>query len=167
MLLFLSQTLLIATAHVRVHRLLGSVGAVLAAVVFAVSMLVVVRAVTREASLVVFGDIALMILFAALVATGVRFRRTPAVHKRLMTIAAISIVAPAIARWPGAQAMLPFSVVIPQLSMFAVLAAYDVVSNRRVHAATAWGVASYIVLVGVSIPLALSGLGHALINALK
>jgi hypothetical protein len=167
-LLFLGQTLLVACGRIRLHRALGIAGAALAAVVFTLSMLVVVRSVARgETSEVVLGDMALLLLFAIFVTGGIWYRRKPDVHKRLMTIASISIVAPAIARWPGAQSMLPISVVAPQLFLYAALILYDVVSRRRVHPATAWGVASYIVVVGVTVPLAFSKLGHTLVDALK
>ena len=166
-LLFLGQTLLVASGRVRLHRSLGIAGAALAAVVFTLSMLVVVRSVARETPVVVLGDMALLLLFAILVAGGVWFRRKPDVHKRLMVIASISIVAPAIARWPGAQSMLPISVVAPQLFLYAAVILYDILSSRRVHPATAWGVASYIVVVGVTVPLAFSKLGHTIVDALK
>jgi hypothetical protein len=166
-LLFLGQTLLIASGRARLHRSFGIAGAALAAVVFALSLLVVVRSVVRETLLVVFGDIAILFLFAILVAAAIWFRQKPDVHKRLMLIASISIVAPAIARWPGAQSMLPVSVVGPQLLLYAALILYDVLSRRRVHPATIWGVALYVVAVGVTIPLASSKLGHALFEALK
>ncbi len=137
-LLFLGQTLLVASGRVRLHRSLGVAGAALAAVVFALSLLVVVRSVVRETPLVVIGDIVVLFLFAILVAGGIWFRQKPDVHKRLMLIASISIVAPALARWPGAQSMLPVSVVGPQLLLYAALILYDVLSSRRVHPATAW-----------------------------
>ena len=154
-LLFLGQALLALSGRLHLHRSLGIAGGALAAVVFALSMLVVVRSVVRETSLVVIGDMALLILFAILVTTSIWFRRKPEVHKRLMTIASISIVAPAIARWPGAQSMLPLSVVLPQLSLYAAQVVYDVRSSRRVHPATAWGVAAYLVAA------------HTLVNALR
>jgi O-methyltransferase len=166
-LLFLAQTILIRSGHVRLHRLLGSAGACLAVVVFSLSMLVVARSVVRETSLVVVGDFALLILFAILFGASMRFRRKPEVHRRLMLVASISNVAPAIARWPGAQKMLPLSVVLPQLLLFAALIIYDLALKRRVHPASAWGVASYIIALGISIPLALTQPGRAFVNALK
>ena len=166
-LLFLGQTSLIASGRVRLHRAFGVAGAALATVVFALSLLVVVRSVVRETSLVVLGDIVVLFLFAILVAGGIWFRQKPDVHKRLMLIASISIVAPALARWPGAQSILPVSVVGPQLLLYAALILHDVLSRRRVHPATVWGVALYVVAVAVTIPLASSKLGHALVEALK
>jgi FtsH-binding integral membrane protein len=166
-LLFAAQTWLVASGKVRLHRSLGFAGAVLAPVVFALSLLVVVRSVVRETSLVVIGDIVILFLFAILVTAGICFRQKPDVHKRLMLIASISIVAPAIARWPGAQSMLPVSVAGPQLLLFATLVLYDFSSRRRVHRATVWGLALYFVAVGTTLSLASSKLGHALIEALR
>ena len=166
-LLFLVQTLLASSGRIRIHRSLGIAGAVLAAVVFSLSLVVVVRSVPRETALVVIGDMIVLILFAIFISMAIRFRRKPEVHKRLMTIASISIVAPAIARWPGAQATLPLSVILPQLSMLAAQVVYDVRSRRRMHPATAWGVAAYLVALGITLPLASSKLGHTLVNALR
>ena len=166
-LLFFCQTLLASSGRIRLHRSLGIAGVTVAAIVFGLSMMVVVRSVVRETSLVVIGDIAILFLFAALITASVQYRRQPEYHKRFMTVASISIVAPALARWPGAQAMLPLSVVLPQLSLYAALALYDIRSRRNVHPATAWGVASYLVAAGISIPLASSSLGHSLVNSLK
>ena len=166
-LFFFAQAVLASCGHVGTHRRLGVAGAVLAAIVVPLSLLVVFRSVMRETALVVIGDIALLILFTTLISLGIWFRQRPEVHKRLMTIASITIVAPAIARWPGAQSMLPLSVVLPQLSLYAAQVVYDVRSLRRVHSATVWGVASYFVALAVTIPLASSNLGHSLVNALK
>src|SRR4051812_44205349 len=94
-LLVLAQTLLVSRGRVHFHRSLGTAGVALAAVVFSLSMLVVIRSVLRETSLVVFGDTGLLILFAIFVAASVLFRRKSDVHKRLMLIASIGIVAPA------------------------------------------------------------------------
>lgn len=166
-LLFFAQTLLVVSEKVRLHRSLGIVGASLAAIVFVLSFLVVVRSVARETSLVVLGDMVILLLFAGLITVGVLRRRKPDVHKRLMLVASICIVAPAMARWPGAQSRLPISVLGPQLVLFAALILYDVLSRRRVHRATVWGLSLYFVACGVTISLAFSKLGQALVAALK
>jgi hypothetical protein len=166
-LLFFVQSVLAATGRVPIHRSLGGAGAVLAVAIFALSMVVVVRSVARETSLVVFGDMIILVLFLILVVTAIWRRQNPEVHKRLMLIASICMVAPAMARWPGAQALLPLSVLVPQLLLLASLIAYDVMTRRRVHAATIWGVAMYFAGGGVNIALSSSKFGHALIEALK
>ena len=175
-LLFLTQTCLIATKRVEIHRAVGLAGAVVAILLFAVSLNVVLRSPARnlaagasiaQISLMVIGDIAILFLFAALVTFGLLLRGRKEFHKRLMTLASVSIVAPAIARWPGAEAALPLSVVIPQLSFCAALVVHDMVTMRRVHPATIWGVAAYVLVAGASVPLAFSELGHRLVKALN
>jgi hypothetical protein len=166
-LLFLVQPLLVSSGRMRLHRSIGVAGAALAGVVFALSMLVVLRSARRETSLVVIGDILLLILFAILVSASIHFRRKPQVHKRLMALACISLVAPAIARWPGAQSMLPLSVVLPQLLLYGAQVIYDIRSSRRLHPATAWGVLGYVLAVGITIPLATSRIGHGFVNSLR
>jgi hypothetical protein len=173
--LFLVQTILAASRLIRLHRLVGVVGAGLAAAVFTASMLVVVRLAARatargvpsgRVALIVTGDTGLMILFALFVVAAISFRRRPEFHKRLMLLASITIVAPALARLPGAEALVPVSVVVPQLVLFAALVAYDVVSSRRVHPATGWGVALYVVVAVTSTAVGFSEFGRAFVRAL-
>src|SRR5258708_18056314 len=123
-LLFLVQTILVASRRVPVHRFLGVVGAALAVAVCTASSFVVIRLAARAVAhgvdsgpvaLIVTGDSGLVILFALFVLAAIAFRRRPDVHKRLMLLATISIVAPALSRLPGAEALIPISVVVPQL----------------------------------------------------
>jgi hypothetical protein len=174
-LLFLVQTILVASRRVSVHRRLGVVGAVLAAAVLTASMLVVIRLAARATAhgvtsgpvaLIVTGDTGLLILFALFVVAGISSRRQADVHKRLMLLASITLVAPALARLPGAEALIPISVVVPQLLLFAALIGYDVVSSRRLHPATAWGVALYLVVAVTSTVAGFSEFGRAFVSAL-
>jgi hypothetical protein len=168
-LLLLTQSLLVATRRVRIHRTLGMGGAALAAALVPLSLLVITRSVARSnlGALPVIGDFGILALFAILVILGIHFRSRPAVHKRLMLIASIGLVAPAIVRWPGAHAAIPLSFLIPQLTMYGAIIVNDIVTGRRVHPATAWGVAAYAVTMGVTFALANSGIGHQLVNLLK
>jgi len=83
------------------------------------SMLVVVRLAARAAAqgitsgpvaLIVTGDTGLMLIFALFVVTAIYLRRRTDVHRRLMLLASIAIVGPAIVRLPGAEALVPISV---------------------------------------------------------
>jgi len=173
-LFFLVQTILVASRRVPLHRLLGVVGAVLAAAVFTASILVVVRLAARatargvaeQVALIVTGDIGVMILFALFVVAGISFRRRRDVHRRLMLLASISIVAPALARLPGAEALVPISVVVPQLALFAALVAYDIVSSRRLHPTTAWGVGVYLLVAVTCTAIGFSEFGRAFVKSL-
>jgi hypothetical protein len=175
-LLFLVQTLLVSSGRVRLHRSLGMFGAALALAVFLLSMLVVVRSVPHFAArgatgtaitIPILGDFAVLILFGILVGAGVWLRRQPQAHKRLMLIGSIGLAAPAIVRWPGAEAYVPLSVVVPQLVLCAALVAHDLATLRRVHPATIWGIAGYFVTLGAGLGLAFSDAGQRLVDALR
>jgi len=173
--LLLAQAWLIAAHRTRLHRALGVVGAVLAVVVLVLSTIVVLRAPARdvaagasvaEISLMVIGDIAILCVFAVFVALAIRFRARADFHTRLMVLASVCLVAPAIARWPGAEAALPLSVIVPQLAFCCALVLYDIATRGRLHPATGWGVLTYVIAGGVSVPLAFSELGNQLVRSL-
>ena len=168
-LLLLTQAVLVATKRVHIHRLMGIAGVAIAAALVPLSFFVVARSVARSnlGGLAVIGDYGVLLLFALLVTLAIRNRRKPDVHKRLMLIASISLAAPAIVRWPGAEAAVPFSVLVPQLTLFAALIVHDIVTRRRVHPATGWGVAAYFVVAGVCVPLAMSDFGRQIVTLLK
>ena len=168
-LLYLTQATLVANGRVGLHRRLGVAGAVLAAILVPLDGFVIARSVSRSGlgPLPVLGDFALLILFAVLVSLGIRSRNEPAVHKRLMLIATISMTAPALARWPGAEAAVPLSVIVPQLVLMGAILVYDKVTRGKVHRATGWGIAAYIFAIAIAVPLASSGLGKSLIESLR
>ncbi len=174
-LLFMIQTWLVATDRTRPHRALGVAGAVLAVCLLVLSTLVLLHTPARDAAvgasvgqiaLEVVGDLGLLVFFAGLVTAAILNRRQPDVHKRLMTLASIGILAPALARWPGAAAYMPLSAVLPQFALFGALIAYDIVTRRRIHPATGWGVVSYLLVVGASVALAASSPGREFIKTL-
>jgi hypothetical protein len=81
------------------------------------------------------GDIS---VFATLVGAGFYFRRRPDVHKRLMMLATISILAAAIARLPFAimKAGPPVFFGLTDLFVLACVL-YDLVTLKRIHRTTA------------------------------
>lgn len=113
------------------------------------------------------GNLGSLILVAVLIGGAIAFRRNPDAHKRLMLIGSISIVAPAISRWPGALTMFPVFVLLPQILLLLSLIVYDLVTRRRVHAATAWGELTYLVIFTSSVAIGFSALGNTLVNALR
>ena len=174
-LLFLVQAWMVATNRTQLHRTLGIAGAVLAAAVLVLSAIVVLHTPARDVAigasvgqiaLEVVGDLGLLVLFAGLVTAAILNRHRPDVHKRLMMLACVGLIAPALARWPGAAAYMPLSAMVPQLAFVGALMTYDVVTRRRVHPATAWGFASYLVVLGASFGLAFSAVGHRFVQSL-
>ena len=173
---FVVQTALVAARRVRVHRALGVASIGVAAGVLVTSTLVVVRSVARSTAggvpasrlvPVVLGNFGALVLFAAFFAVGVTYRRRPEVHKRVMLMAAISLISPAIARVPGALTMFPVFILLPVLVMLAALVGYDLVQQRRVHPATGWAEAAYVVVVGGAVAASSSAWGIRMVEALR
>ncbi|GAC1636577.1 MAG: hypothetical protein NVS9B14_15580 [Candidatus Acidiferrum sp.] len=148
-LLFITQTWLVASDRIAVHRRLGVAGVVLAAAMIVVGMAIALHAARYGFQTpglppplvffaVPFFDI---LVFAVLVGFALYYRHTPDTHKRLMLVAAISMLPPAIARIPlhFLAATLPVSAfVIADLILIGCIA-YDVALGRRLHRAFVWG----------------------------
>ena len=146
-LLFITQVSLVATRRTRVHQRLGIVGGVLAALVVIVGILTALFAAARGASpgppalaflIVPLGD---MLIFSVLIGLALYFRRNLQVHKRLMLLAAINLLTPAIARIP-----LSFITNGGPLAFFGLtdlvlvgFVAYDTFKHRRLHPVFLWG----------------------------
>jgi len=144
--LFLVQTTLVAAHRTDIHRRLGILGGVIAAVMIVIGPTTAVIRASQGATpvpgvsplsflVVPLGD---MFVFAILVGAGFYYRRRPDVHKRLMLLATISILAAAIARLPFAimQAGPPAFFGITDVFVVACVL-YDLITLKRVHRATA------------------------------
>jgi len=162
--LFLVQTTLVAAHRTDIHRRLGILGGVIASFMIVLgTTTAVVRAgqgatpvpgVSPLSFLAVpLGD---MLVFAILVAAGFYFRRRPDVHKRLMLLATISILAAAIARLPFAimQAGPPAFFGFTDVFVLACIL-YDLITLRRVHRATA--LAALLIIASQPLRLMLAG----------
>lgn len=146
-LLFITQVSLVATRRTRVHQRLGIAGGVLAALVVIVGILTALLAAARGQSpgppalaflVVPLGD---MLIFSVLIGLALYFRRKLPVHKRLMLLAAINLLTPAIARIP-----LSFITNGGPLAFFGLtdlvllgFVADDTVKHRRLHPVFLWG----------------------------
>jgi hypothetical protein len=152
-LLFVTQVGLVATRRTKTHQRLGIAGAILAALLFVVGILTGIYAAARGASpgppplqflIIPLGD---MIVFAILIGTALYFRRKPAIHKRLMLLAAVNLLVPAIARIPlnfiQQGGPLAFFGLADLLLLGCV--AFDTVKHRRLHPAFLWGTLFIIV----------------------
>jgi hypothetical protein len=143
-LLFVTQTSLIAVRRVDLHRRLGVLGAILAATMVPVGYVVAIEAArlgrTPGPPPLIFLAIPLgaIVTFAVLAAAGLLLRRRSAAHKRLMLLATIALIAPAIARMPFVGARPPVTMTLTSLFVVACLV-YDRVVRGRVHPAFLWG----------------------------
>lgn len=147
MLLFVAQTTLIATHRVRWHRNLGVVGALLAAAMVVLGLMVAVEGsrlghrppmVEKYTFLIIPLTNALM--FGAFVAAGLWTRSRAAYHKRFMLLATLSLLTPAIVRMnltvipPG-----PIGAFLVNDTFLLVIWAWDWFSNGRIHRVLLWG----------------------------
>jgi uncharacterized membrane protein YozB (DUF420 family) len=152
--LFIVQVALVAKRRTKTHQRLGILGAGLAALVFVVGILTGLYAAARfvdNPSLVPAGGpsplpfliipIGDMVIFAILIGTALYYRKRLDIHKRLMLVAAINLLTPAIAR-------IPLSLIVNggPLAFFGLtdlvllgFVAFDTIRHRRLHPAFLWG----------------------------
>ena len=144
--LFVTQTTLVAAHRTDIHRRLGVAGGVIAVLMVLLGITTALVRAKQGATplpgisplsflVVPLGD---MFVFPILVGAGFYYRRRPDVHKRLMMLATISILAAAIARLPFAimQAGPPAFFGFTDVFVVACVL-YDLVTLRRIHRATA------------------------------
>jgi hypothetical protein len=164
-LLFTVQSTLIAAGRTALHRRLGVAGAVLAALLVAVGTATAIAGASKGAGppdvpplvflAVPFFD---MVVFTGLAAVGLWHRRRADVHKRLLTLATIALVAAPIARLPFGARMVGLPGVFALADLFIVACiAYDLATLRRVHPATIWG--GLAIVISQPLRLAISGTG--------
>lgn len=144
MLLFAGQPILVRERRLAWHRWLGAVGAVLAVVMVVIGLATAFAAAARghapgggdPRSFLIYplGGIA---AFGTTVAIAIGLRGAPDAHKRLMLIANISLLDPAIARLPfgflAAHPLIPFELACLTA---VVLGIYDLAMRGRVHPVT-------------------------------
>jgi hypothetical protein len=161
--LFIVQVTLVARRQTKIHQRLGILGAGLAALVFIVGVLTALYAAVRGASpgppalsflIIPLGD---MVIFAILIGAALYYRKRLDIHKRLMLLAAVNLLAPAIARIP-----LSFITNGGPLAFFGltdlcllVFVAFDTIRHRRLHPAFLWG--SLLIIVFQPLRIILAG----------
>ena len=117
----------------------------------------------------VWGNLGSVLAFLVLLVAAIRLRTRPDSHKRLMLIASIAIMAPAlgrISRWPiigGEQG--PF-VPIVLVSLLLALIGYDLLSTRRIQRATLLGGACAVACIGGGLMIGATDWGRAIVRAL-
>lgn len=146
--LFLTQVSLVAARRVDLHRRLGLAGALLAAIVVIVGIATAIEGARHGVSpgpppLVFLAiPIGVVLVFGIFVSAAVLMRRRSDWHKRLMLIASLAVLTPAIARIPvdtlHAGGIVAFLAVTDLLVI--ACASWDAVRNRRLHPAFGWGV---------------------------
>lgn len=143
--LVLVQVRLVANRRTDLHRRLGVIGALLALLVVTVgATTIIIRAKPHfrpgHSLAVLAFQLSILLVFAVLVVAAILFRRRSDFHKRLMLLASVSILQPAIVRIPlrFIQTNPLVSFVVIDLCVLAPVA-FDTIKNRRLHPAFGWG----------------------------
>lgn len=153
---FFAQTSLVAVRRTDLHRRLGWAIAGLAVTVLVLNLMVTLAFVPRlralginvEAAMaglsgIVWQNLAALLCFAIFLPAAIVLRRRPETHKRLMLLASISIVQPAMARisrWSVFDGLDPVLFSLGGLLLLLLaLALYDLISTKRLHPVTLLG----------------------------
>ncbi len=172
-LLLLVQTALIATRRRAVHRRLGVAGAIVAAVIVMLNPLVVVWSVPHLmadnnsielTALIVVADLLIVAIFLALVGLAIGWRRYPETHSRMLLLASIAVSGPALGRFSISLAGTPLPGIIGLMVLPLLVVVHDRMMMKRVHPASAWGAAAIIGSLVISIAIANTAAGDAIVR---
>lgn len=172
-LLLVVQTALIATRRRGLHRRLGIAGACVAAVIVVLNPLVVVWSVphlmagngsTSLTALIVVADLLLVGIFAALVGLAIRWRRYPETHGRMLVLASLAVSGPALGRLSLNLAGTPLPGVIALMTLPLLVVIHDRVVMKWVHPVSGWGAAAIAGSTLISIAIANTAAGAAIVQ---
>jgi len=159
--LFAVQSLLVANGRVALHRRFGVLGAVIALGVVVTSLITLAQLVHSwraqgvdvEAqrpllSLIVWGDLGALTAYVVFLARGLLLRRRSDAHRRLMLLASLAIISPALIRLADLPAFAGIDGVAITigglLALALVLVVYDLATLRRIHRETLWGAPCFL-----------------------
>lgn len=174
----LLQAVLVRTGRTGIHRQLGwwvaGIGLSVLAVTGPTILNLAVRQSVQNLAIddrvvrIVWLDLAILVAFGVFLGTGILMRHRAAWHKRLMLLASISIITPAVGRvWRLVPALNELNAVLTTgalVSLLVGLALHDVFSRRRVHPATLLGTAFLMGLRTVASLIANSELGRSVVR---
>jgi FtsH-binding integral membrane protein len=163
---FGAQATLISARRFDLHRKLGAAALLLIAAMLTVGTLAAIESARKGLTGAGFDPLQFLLLplgtlalFAALAAAGLWLRRDAASHKRLMTLATISLLTPAIARF-GFVGHRPQVALGLTLLVALACIAYDWRTRGRLYPAWVWGLAAIVISVPARLLLARTEAWH-------
>jgi hypothetical protein len=147
-LLYIVQSSLVSAGRTGLHRRLGAVGALLAAVLLVIGYLTAIEAARHGVApprqgVSPLGFLAVplsaLLAFLLLAGAGLWFRRRADTHKRLMLLATIAILVPALARMEFLAGGGPVAVIGGSVLLVGACLGYDRITHGRMHPAFVWG----------------------------
>jgi hypothetical protein len=182
--LFLTQSVLVASGRMYMHRRLGLASIGLATALVPVTVATTIRAAVAwlgalsqdDAAAIerwifaVTGNFVLIGLFLVFFTLAICLRRRPDWHKRLMLLASLSLVAPAVDRLGRvAFAIEPVSspfIPVVMVTLLLSLIAHDVLVRRRPHWGSVSGVVTFLAAIQLGTRFSQSDTGRSLVLAL-
>lgn len=155
--LFLVQARFVATGRISMHRRLGMVGLVVALLVVTLGMTTAIASARAGSSplgvpplVFLVMPLGEMVAFAGLFTAAIAMRKRAAYHKRLMLVATLAMLTPAMARLPFEFVKAGGPPVFFAMTDLVILAcvAFDTAKNRRLHPAFA-GALVFVIVVQV------------------
>jgi len=174
------QTLLVSARRTRIHQRFGWGVVVVGVTLVAVTGPVILNLAPRQRALgavidarvirLVWLDLAILAGFAVFFALAVLMRHRLEWHKRLMLLASVTIVSPALGRaWNLIPGLRPFNATLVTSGLlFALiaLALHDLFSTKRIHPATLSGAAFLMALRALAPVIAASEFGQRFVRGL-
>ena len=167
-LLLIAQTSLVSAGRVDLHRRLGIAGFLLAWLMVVVGVWAATDALVRnfppgrDAKAFFIVPITDMVVFPTLIFFAFRARFNPTTHKRIILVATVALMTAPIARLPFALIhRKPPMAHLASYIFLLILAAYDLLSARRVHRATLWAGGFLVFMQQFSAPIGKTAIWHA------
>jgi hypothetical protein len=169
-LLLIAQTSLVSAGRLDLHRRVGVLGAALAGSMVVLGFLVATDSLARgfappgsglDSKTFYSIPVVETAVFCVLIVWALRARADGATHKRLILIATISLMGPAINRWsflPNANKGPLTSVIVDCFIL--LIAGFDLWSRRRIHRATVQGGLFMIITHQLMFPIGLTPVWH-------
>jgi hypothetical protein len=178
LLLFLVQTVLVAADRLTVHRRMGPVAIVVAALILTVGPVMLIENVRRgtdlsgdltrlgplpsdpaERAATLVAPLSGFLVFGVLVSAGLWYRRRPAIHKRLMLIGSLSLCGPPLfhlagyltGHWPAFHGFFLAAAFVIDFVLLFTSAVNDRLREGRTHPVSLWAPAAALACV-VAIP---------------
>lgn len=152
--LLVAQASLVGTGHTPIHRRLGILGLGLAPLMVVLGVLVADEMLNRmsvvpgvDAPLIFAVALSEIVAFALPVFLAFRWRRQPALHKRLILIGTIATTTAGFGRWPVSILLhKPLPAMLCTFVLLLLMIVFDLASTRRIHRATLSG-SAWVMLI--------------------
>jgi hypothetical protein len=159
--ILVTQSALVSARQIRIHQKLGYASIAVVVAMFTLGWIMSVQAAQRGftppggppplsfLAFQIFG----LVLFTGMVGAGYLLRNRPETHKRLMIVATVTILTPALARifLLFNTKLIIFKALGVQLAILLICMAYDFFARKRVNSAYIWGTLAFVAFIPLSI----------------